>query len=478
MSQTLDQIFVANPSTSMAGTDLLYLVHSPYSPGSDSAILYSNLGTSTPTASQIARYDANSNLSANNPIAGYATTVTAAGTTTLTVASKYQQYFTGSTTQIVAMPVTSTLVTGQGWLLVNNSSGNVTVNSSGGNLIQTMAPGTRLILTCILTSGTTSASWSAVYSTLAAATQNPGIAIVGTPINSYMFSFSIISQYLNGVFNPYVLSANITTTTLDNNITSIDMGAVVSFDFTSWTQTWTALTSFTANSLVSISLSWNPVFPVLTSLSLPALTYCAAGFTPTLALCTSVSLPNLISVGGTLNPSVASLTTLSLPALTTIGSAFNVSGINLTTFSAASLSYIGTTFSPTLASLTTLTLTSLATIGTAVAPIFASLVTLSLPALVSVGTTFTITAANMTTFSMGSTLRSLGGNFTMTGMKLNQASVDGILVSLAALDGTGGTTAYSSKTINLSGGTSSTPSATGLAAKATLVARGCTVTTN
>jgi hypothetical protein len=66
----------------------------------------------------------------------------------------------------------------------------------------------------------------------------------------------------------------------------------------------------------------------------------------------------------------------------------------------------------------------------------------------------------------------------MSGMKLDQASVDGILVRLAALDGTNGTTAYSSKTILLNGGTSATPSATGIAAKATLVARGCTVTTN
>jgi len=66
----------------------------------------------------------------------------------------------------------------------------------------------------------------------------------------------------------------------------------------------------------------------------------------------------------------------------------------------------------------------------------------------------------------------------MTGMKLDQASVDGILVSLAALDGTNGTTAYSSKTINLSGGTSSAPSATGLAARTVLLARSCTVTTN
>jgi hypothetical protein len=66
----------------------------------------------------------------------------------------------------------------------------------------------------------------------------------------------------------------------------------------------------------------------------------------------------------------------------------------------------------------------------------------------------------------------------MSGMKLDQASVNGILVSLAALDGTNGTTAYSSKTINISGGTSASPNGAGSTAKTTLQARGCTVTTN
>jgi hypothetical protein len=46
MSSTLDQIYTTNPSTTMTATDLLYLVHSPYSPGTDSAIQWSNLQTS------------------------------------------------------------------------------------------------------------------------------------------------------------------------------------------------------------------------------------------------------------------------------------------------------------------------------------------------------------------------------------------------------------------------------------------------
>jgi hypothetical protein len=86
----------------------------------------------------------------------------------------------------------------------------------------------------------------------------------------------------------------------------------------------------------------------------------------------------------------------------------------------------------------------------------------------------------LTTVTLNQTPKFYGGNITITGAALNQASVDGILVALAYMDGTANAPypAYSSRTVNLSGGTSSTPSATGLAAKATLVARGCTVTHN
>lgn len=120
--------------------------------------------TTTPTATSFAGWDANKNLSANNFLEGYATTVTAAGTTTLVVGSAEQQYFTGSTTQTVTLPITSTLVLGQSFTIVNNSTGIVTVNSSGANLVQSVAGGTQVIVTCILTSGTTAASWSVDYS--------------------------------------------------------------------------------------------------------------------------------------------------------------------------------------------------------------------------------------------------------------------------------------------------------------------------
>lgn len=115
---------------------------------------------SAATVSTLASRDANGNSNFVNVLEGYTTTATAAGTTTLTVASNYQQFFTGSTTQIVQMPVTSTLALGHSFQIVNNSTGAVTINSSGSNAITILSGGTSAIFTCILTSGTTAASWS------------------------------------------------------------------------------------------------------------------------------------------------------------------------------------------------------------------------------------------------------------------------------------------------------------------------------
>ena len=124
--------------------------------------------TITPTATAFAGWDANKNLSANNPIPGYATTVSSATPIVLTVASAYQQYITGSTAQTVTMPVTSTLATvasgtAQSFLIVNNSSNTTTVNSSGGNLIESLPAGSQGLFTCISNSGTTAASWASDF---------------------------------------------------------------------------------------------------------------------------------------------------------------------------------------------------------------------------------------------------------------------------------------------------------------------------
>tara|TARA_R110000868_G_scaffold225009_2_gene477213 strand:+ start:11195 stop:12745 length:1551 start_codon:yes stop_codon:yes gene_type:complete len=94
---------------------------------------------------------------------GYATTATAAGTTTLTVSSPHQQFFTGTTTQTIVLPVTSTLVLGLGYTITNNSTGVLTVQSSGLNAIISIPAKATVKFVCILTSGTTAASWSYAF---------------------------------------------------------------------------------------------------------------------------------------------------------------------------------------------------------------------------------------------------------------------------------------------------------------------------
>ena len=119
------------------------------------------------------------NYMSTTPLFSYTTTPTAAGTTTLTSASNYLQYFTGVTTQTVVMPVTSTLSLGWNYQIINNSTGNLTVNSSGGNLIVTVLPATAVTITVILTSGTTAASWNAEFTGFTTVT-GTGANVLGT----------------------------------------------------------------------------------------------------------------------------------------------------------------------------------------------------------------------------------------------------------------------------------------------------------
>lgn len=156
--------------------------------------------TIAPAASAWAGWDANKNLSANNFLEGYATTATAAATTTLTVGSVYSQFFTGSTTQTVVMPVTSTLVLGQQWNIVNYSTGTVTIQSSGGNTILALPASSETVVTCILTSGTTAASWSTSPAISGSGTVSSGTA---GQLAIYNVSGNVVSG-LSGISAAYV----------------------------------------------------------------------------------------------------------------------------------------------------------------------------------------------------------------------------------------------------------------------------------
>jgi hypothetical protein len=68
-------------------------------------------------------------------------------------------------------------------------------------------------------------------------------------------------------------------------------------------------------------------------------------------------------------------------------------------------------------------------------------------------------------------LKSVGGNIAFTSATLDQGSVDNIMLVLAALDGTNGTTSYDNHNITILR-PASPPSQTGLDAKTALEGRG------
>lgn len=114
-------------------------------------------------------------------LTGFTTTATAAGTTTLTSDSSFYQVFTGSTTQTITLPVVTTLIQGWTFYIVNNSTGNLTLNSSGANLVYTIPPGTTVMATCILVTGTTAASWEAGLTDFSTYTGTGDVVLSASP---------------------------------------------------------------------------------------------------------------------------------------------------------------------------------------------------------------------------------------------------------------------------------------------------------
>lgn len=116
----------------------------------------------------------------NNIQLGYTTTGTTGGTTTLTNQSTYQQVFTGTLNHTIVLPVASTLAVGTSYHIENNSSGTLTIQSSGNNTIVTVLPFQTVVVTCILASGTDANSWDWDYHAFGGASGTAGNIVLQT----------------------------------------------------------------------------------------------------------------------------------------------------------------------------------------------------------------------------------------------------------------------------------------------------------
>ena len=135
--------------------------------GTTIPVAYGGTGvTASSGANSVVLRDSNQNITANNIFAGYTSTVTTGGTTTLTVTSTQYQRFTGTNTQTVKLPDATTLQKGFIFIVDNDSTGSLTVVDNASSSLDTIISGS-IDNWVLLDNSTTAGTWIA-YSLLPA----------------------------------------------------------------------------------------------------------------------------------------------------------------------------------------------------------------------------------------------------------------------------------------------------------------------
>lgn len=141
-------IFVTYPSEKSVNLDgsgnvsTLGTIASGTWQGTTVGVGYGGTGVTTSSgASSVMLRDANQNTQVNHVTQTLTKTTSAAGTTTLTLASSYHQVLTGSTTQTYKLPDATTLPTGYSYLFDNDSTGNLTVTDNASATVDVIAAG-------------------------------------------------------------------------------------------------------------------------------------------------------------------------------------------------------------------------------------------------------------------------------------------------------------------------------------------------
>lgn len=209
------------------------------------------------TASTLVARDANANETSNNFVPGYTTTVTVSGvtSTTLTVASTFYQYFTGTNQQLVVLPVASTLVLGQSFYIANLSTSNITIQTSSATSLLFLSPNTSALVTCILTSGTGIGSWNYTYNGLKTSVASTSAASL--TVNTQL----ILSGSNNTTMTLPTTSATLARTDAGQTFTGTNAFGVITATtlngntFTTGTYTLTGTAAKTLNFTNSLTLS-------------------------------------------------------------------------------------------------------------------------------------------------------------------------------------------------------------------------------
>ena len=280
--------------------------------------------------------------------------------------------------------------------------------------------------------------------------------------------------------------------------------AFVGADFT---PVFNADTSADFSGLAIVSGEFGPAFGAgNTTNSFPALATVVGAFAPTFGGAeTTNSFPSLTTTGQFTVDTVATTndfsalqsilngidnsyfyataaTSLDLGALAHVTGNFTIEGASLTSVTLTAMAKVGGVFGLSGGSdaIASLPLPALTDIGGLSFGGCGTLASVSLPVVVNIGNNginFATGTPALTDFPVGSSLLSCAGDISMTSCALDVASVNALLVALAALDGTGGTTLYTGHNVTITG-TSASPTGAGITAAAKLTTNGNTVTTN
>lgn len=124
----------------------------------------------------------NAAISDIDRIDGYLEIASAAGSTILTNTSASKIRVTGTLAQNIVLPVVTTLSVGWFYIITNDSTASITIQSSGLNTVRTLTAGTTALIQCIINTGTTAASWAS--DVMAFSTLIP-VVLGGTNLASY-----------------------------------------------------------------------------------------------------------------------------------------------------------------------------------------------------------------------------------------------------------------------------------------------------
>ena len=145
-----------------------------------------------------------------NVTPGFTSTATAAATTTLTSSSTYFQRFTGTTTQTVVLPAGTAMAKGQGFIINNESTGNVTLQNGTPTTLGTIVSGMSLYVYCEDNS-TTAGAWATYLfvpgvgvSSAQVTWGTAGLSMGGQTITNAIWNGTPVgfkNRIINGAFN-------------------------------------------------------------------------------------------------------------------------------------------------------------------------------------------------------------------------------------------------------------------------------------